>query len=142
MQEYIFLDSKETTEHLFLSWPFAKFVWAIVLFTYNIPPHTSFKNTFGNWLNRIDNITKARIWIGVSALYWSIWKCWNNIIFNNRESRILCKLSICDVGMPFGYLRISISGPAHYGGGQVQGLDKMTWRRRRKTLVRIRLGFL
>jgi hypothetical protein len=25
--------------------------------------------------------------------------------------------------MPFGYLRISIPGPAHYGGGELQGLE-------------------
>jgi hypothetical protein len=25
--------------------------------------------------------------------------------------------------MPFGYPRISIPGPAHYGSGQVQGLE-------------------
>jgi hypothetical protein len=28
-----------------------------------------------------------------------------------------------DVGMPFGYPWISIPGPAHDGGGQVQGLE-------------------
>jgi hypothetical protein len=28
----------------------------------------------------------------------------------------------CDVGMPFGYPRISIPGPAHYGGALEQGL--------------------
>jgi hypothetical protein len=28
-----------------------------------------------------------------------------------------------DVGMPFGYPRISILGPAHYGGGHIQGLE-------------------
>jgi hypothetical protein len=27
------------------------------------------------------------------------------------------------VGMPFGYSRISIPGPAHYGGGLAQGLE-------------------
>jgi hypothetical protein len=29
------------------------------------------------------------------------------------------------VGMPFGYPRISIPSPAHYGCGSVQGLDKL-----------------
>jgi hypothetical protein len=29
------------------------------------------------------------------------------------------------MGMPFGYPRISIPGPAHYGGGQVQGLKDL-----------------
>jgi hypothetical protein len=30
---------------------------------------------------------------------------------------------IIDMDMPFGYLRISIPGPAHYGGGLEQGLE-------------------
>jgi hypothetical protein len=47
-----------------------------------------------------------------------------------------------DMGMPFGYPRISIPGPAHYGGRQVEGLEKMTWRQRRKVLISIRLGHL
>jgi hypothetical protein len=47
-----------------------------------------------------------------------------------------------DMDMPFGYPRISISGPAHYGGGLAQGLDKLTWSTRRKTLIRIRLELL
>jgi hypothetical protein len=28
-----------------------------------------------------------------------------------------------DMDMPFGHPRISIPGPVHYGGGQVQGLE-------------------
>jgi hypothetical protein len=28
-----------------------------------------------------------------------------------------------DMGMPFGYPQISIPGLAHYGSGQVQGLE-------------------
>jgi hypothetical protein len=30
---------------------------------------------------------------------------------------------LADVGMPFGYPWISIPGPVHYGGGQVQGVE-------------------
>jgi hypothetical protein len=32
---------------------------------------------------------------------------------------------VADVGMPFGYPRISIPGPVHYESGQVQGLEKI-----------------
>jgi hypothetical protein len=51
-------------------------------------------------------------------------------------------VSAADEGMPFGYSQISISGPAHDGDGSEQGLDKLTWSRRRKTLIRIRLELL
>jgi hypothetical protein len=43
------------------------------------------------------------------------------------DSTRVCDSSIVsgatDIDMPFGYLRISIPGPAHYGGEQVQGLE-------------------
>ena len=53
-------------EHLFIACPFAKIVWAIVYSTYNIPPLTNITNMFGNWLNEIDKLTKARTHIGVA----------------------------------------------------------------------------
>jgi hypothetical protein len=39
---------------------------------------------FGNWLNGVDRQSKAFIRIGVSALYWSIWRVRNDIIFNKK----------------------------------------------------------
>jgi hypothetical protein len=77
-----FCDSKETNDHLFLSCPFAHFVWHIVQFTYNLPPPTNSTNMFRNWLNGIDKKTKARTHIGVSALCWPRWNYINNIVFN------------------------------------------------------------
>jgi hypothetical protein len=67
-----FCDSGETIERLFLACPFRKVVWRIIYSTYNIPPPTNVKNMFGNWLNGIDKMTRARIQIRVSALCWSI----------------------------------------------------------------------
>ena len=72
----------ETIQHLFIECPFAKIIWRIVYATYNISPPANITNMFGNWLNGIDNKTKARIRIGVSALCWAIWICRNNVVFN------------------------------------------------------------
>jgi hypothetical protein len=33
---------------------FAKLVWQVVHFTFNIPPLANIKNLFGRWLNGID----------------------------------------------------------------------------------------
>jgi hypothetical protein len=53
-----------------------------VYFTFNIPPPANIKNIFGNWLNRIDKCTKARIRVGVCAIMWAIWNHRNDVIFN------------------------------------------------------------
>jgi hypothetical protein len=39
---------KETVDHLFISCPFARLVWRVVHFTFNIPPPTNVNNLFGN----------------------------------------------------------------------------------------------
>jgi hypothetical protein len=49
-----YYDGEETIEHLFIRCPFAKMVWQVVHFTFNIPPPTNIKNLFGRWLNGID----------------------------------------------------------------------------------------
>ena len=63
-----FCDSEETIDHLFLFCPFAKMIWRVVHLAFALPPPTNITSMFGNWLNGIDRITKAKIRIGVSAL--------------------------------------------------------------------------
>jgi hypothetical protein len=53
---------------------------------------------FGNWLNGIDTDTKSRICMGVSAIFWAIWNCQKNIIFNKQIGFIFYRL--------FGWLHI------------------------------------
>jgi hypothetical protein len=81
-----FCEKQESVEHLFISCPFAKVLWRMVYFTFDLPPPTNITNMFGNWLNGVDKKSKERIRSGVSALCWSIWKCRNNIIFNKSKS--------------------------------------------------------
>jgi hypothetical protein len=69
-------------EHLFIQCPFAKIVWQVVHFTFNIPPPANIKNLFGRWINGIDKKIKERIRVGVCALIWAMWNCRNDVIFN------------------------------------------------------------
>ena len=81
-----FCGAQETVEHLFISCPFARLLWRTVNITYDLTPPTNITNMFGNWLNGVDIISKARIRIGFSALCWSIWKCRNDIVFNKNKT--------------------------------------------------------
>ena len=88
-QKCCFCDSLETIEHLFISCPFAKNLWRMIFFTFNITPPTNIANMFSNWLNGVEKKTKARIRVGVTALCWSIWTSRNNIIFNKSGTNFL-----------------------------------------------------
>ena len=79
---FLLFDSKETIEHFFISCHFARFIWHIIQFTFNLPPSTNIMNMFGNRLNEIEKKTKTRIRIRVLALCLSIWNCINNFVFN------------------------------------------------------------
>ena len=57
----VFCGLQESVEHLFISCSFAKSVWRVVHFTFNISPPANVTNLFGRWLNGIDKITKSRI---------------------------------------------------------------------------------
>ena len=81
----MFCDSDESVDHLFIKCPFAKLIWRVVHFTFNISPPANVKNLFGNWLNSIDKKTKARIRVGVCALLWAIWNCRNDVVFNKAD---------------------------------------------------------
>ena len=82
----VFCDADESAEHLFIKCTFARDIWRLVHFTFNIYPPHSITNMFGSWLNGIDKASKARIRIGVAAILWAIWNCRNDIVFNKTTS--------------------------------------------------------
>jgi hypothetical protein len=81
-----FCDQDESIEHLFIRCTFARLLWRVVHFTFNIPPPTNIKNLFGNWLNGVNKQVKLRVRIGVCALIWAIWNCRNDVIFNKASN--------------------------------------------------------
>ena len=78
----VFCDADESAEHLFIKCTFARDIWILVHFTFNVYPPTNIANMFGSWLNGIDKVTKACIRIGVAAVLWAVWNCRNDIVFN------------------------------------------------------------
>jgi hypothetical protein len=81
-----FCDQDESIEHLFIRCTFARLLWRVVHFTFNIPPPTNIKNLFGNWLNGVNKQVKLRVRIGVCALMWAIWNYTNDVIFNKASN--------------------------------------------------------
>ena len=81
----VFCDSEESIDHLFFTCRFAHFLWTIVQYAFNIIPPANSTYMFGNWLNGEEKSLKAQIRVGTCALLWSIWRCRNDVVFNNAR---------------------------------------------------------
>ena len=81
-----FCTHDETIKHLFFQCKFARSTWSVIQIASNLYPPTSVTNIYGPWLDGIPNTFSALIWVGASALLWSLWLCINGCIFNGKIS--------------------------------------------------------
>jgi hypothetical protein len=84
-QKCCFCNHNETVDHMFLHCTFAKIVWWMIYFAYNIPPPSNVINMFCNWLNGVKQEDMTHIRIGILAICWYIWTSRNDIIFNKQK---------------------------------------------------------
>ena len=72
-----------TCTHLLFDCHHAKEIWKIVYLATGLTPPKSISHMLGNWLSNFDNNERRVILVGAAALCWVIWRCRNDIIFNN-----------------------------------------------------------
>jgi RsiW-degrading membrane proteinase PrsW (M82 family) len=82
----------ENIQHLFLDCPFAKTIWYIIFFTANLNQPRSISHLFGTWLNNQPKNMKGLICVGVAALFWAIWRCRNDVIFNDLKTNSIMQV--------------------------------------------------
>lgn len=64
----------------------AKLLWNIVKCTFDL--HNIQDNTnelFNTWLKKFHKKEKDLITVGVSAIFWAIWKLRNGVVFDNNK---------------------------------------------------------
>ena len=61
----------------------AKFVWNAVYFTFGIEPPRNVTHLLGSWLSGLSTQLRKMMLVGASALCWSLWLCWNEVVFQN-----------------------------------------------------------
>jgi hypothetical protein len=114
-QKCCFCNKNETVDHLFLHCPFAKIIWRMIYFTYNIPPPSNVTNMFGNWLNEVKKLIRIifksifRQYVGLSGLAGMI------LLLTNRREQFFCRL--------FSVQRIEYS----YGGICFRRINGILW---------------
>jgi hypothetical protein len=84
-QKCFFCNANETIKHLLFDCHHAKQIWRIVYLATGLSPPKTVSHMFGNWLHFLDYNMKKITMTGVAALCWAIWRCRNDIIFNNTK---------------------------------------------------------
>ena len=88
-QQCCFCHENETIQHLFLDCRFTRMVWASVYAAWGISKPQNMTSMFGSWLNGIPKEFKLLVLLGTAALCWSVWRCRNAVVFDNKRSSFL-----------------------------------------------------
>lgn len=81
-----FCGQDESIDHLFFTCSVARLIWSLLkcAFDLNSIP-LNLNDCFDRWIKTFPKLDKRLVLVGVSALFWSIWKCRNDIVFNRRK---------------------------------------------------------
>jgi hypothetical protein len=85
MTNVVFCTNLETIHHLFLDCHVALFVWRVVQFAFGLQAPTNIEDIFGVWLQPINRKMRPRVCVGVCAIFWSIWLCCNDAVFDEKR---------------------------------------------------------
>jgi hypothetical protein len=77
-----FCHKDETIQHLFFDCPLARSIWSIIQVSTNIYLPHSVSNMFGTW--GLDKDVKSLVLAGAAAICWAIWRCRNDIVFDQK----------------------------------------------------------
>ena len=77
------LHCNKTIKHLFFNCQHAKVIWRAVQVATGLTPPRSVTHMLGNRLQNFNAQEAFTIITGTSALCWAIWRCRNDIIFDN-----------------------------------------------------------
>jgi hypothetical protein len=53
---------------------------------------SSIAHMFGNWLINQHKTARNIIWVGVTAFFWAIWICRNDVIFNKMKTNSILQV--------------------------------------------------
>lgn len=125
----VFCGQDASIEHLFFHYSFARIIWSLFKCAFDlrkIPKNLD--GCFGRWIRSFPKENKKLVLVGVAALFWTTWKCRNNIAFERKlliNSIVQIKLSsrvdnklvdIADkVGTPKG---VNAGSKAHRAGSK------------------------
>ena len=79
-----FCNQNENIQHFFFDYYIAKTVWRIIYFALKIDQPININHIIGDWESNKGCTHKKLLLPGVAALFWSIWLCRNDVVFNQK----------------------------------------------------------
>lgn len=85
-------------DHFFFSCSMEKLIWSLLRCSFDLASiPVNLHDCFGRWIRTFLKCEKQLVLVGISALFWSIWRCRNDVIFNCKNHcdpmtivRLLC----------------------------------------------------
>jgi hypothetical protein len=66
---------------------YAKFIWGLSQFPFNIVPPHNVHHMFGTWLHQFGGTLKRQVLAGASTFCWAIWLSRNELIFDKSPMK-------------------------------------------------------
>jgi hypothetical protein len=82
---WCFCNNFETIYHLFFDCALAKFLWRVIQLTFGLSAPRNIEHVYGDWVQNMSNTNKRLLFVGLCAMFWSIWLSQNDIIFNKKS---------------------------------------------------------
>jgi hypothetical protein len=79
-----FCNQNESIQHIFFDCYLAKTIWRIIYFALKIDQPVNINHIIGDWESNKGCTHKKLLLPGVAALFWSIWLCRNDAVFNHK----------------------------------------------------------
>jgi hypothetical protein len=79
-----FCNNFETIQHLLFDCVLAKFLWGVIQLTFGLTKPHNILHVYGGWSQNMDAKTKRILFVGIGAMFWSIWLSQNDIVFNKK----------------------------------------------------------
>lgn len=107
-KNYVYCGKDETINHLFFQCSASKLVWSLMKCAFGLNSTCdNFQDCLGRWIRSFSKNDKILVLVGIAAMFWMIWKCRNNIIFERTfisDPMIMIKL-MCSLILDWSILR-------------------------------------
>jgi hypothetical protein len=82
----VFCHKDESVDHLFFTCSAASLIWSLLQYAFDLKKTpSSIEECLGSLIKTFMKKEKKLVLVGISALFWTVWKCRNGVVFDNKR---------------------------------------------------------